>query len=103
MKTYLFLMLLLSGTAAFTQSRFTKVEWEVHRRSPLSNGFTVTMKLTTRKGKQIIVQPGENELKWQAFRFESEDLQHFVMGTGRYRISRDLTGSDTIVVTAVSE
>ena len=104
MKNHLLIMAILFNGIAFSgQSRFSKVDWEITMKPGLSNEFRITMILTTQKGREIIINPGENELRWSAFTFESKDLQYFSMGTGRYKINRDLTGKDSITIIAVSE
>jgi len=103
MKNLLFILVLLLHGISYSQSRFSKVTWIVETTPGLTNEFSVTMVLTTHKGKKIMVLPGENPSRWAAFTFRSNDIQYFTKGKGRYIINRELTGKDSITVSAVSQ
>jgi hypothetical protein len=91
---------LLAFSANSQLNRFQKVEWIVTSFKGLNTSFLVDFKLTTNKGKTVVVDHATYSYKWEAFKFKSDRPIGFNYGVGFYYNMNDFQGVDSIRVEA---
>ncbi len=95
--------LLLAFSANAQLNRFDKIEWIVRPSPGLNTTFFVDFKLTSTKGKTVMVEHNMDHFKWEAFTFKSDRPIGFNYGVGFYYNMNDFEGVDSIRVTATCE
>ncbi|ASS47393.1 MAG: hypothetical protein A3D31_16240 [Candidatus Fluviicola riflensis] len=95
--------LLLAFSASAQLNRFQKVEWIVRPSAGLNTTFLVDFKLTSTKGKTVLIEHNTDVFKWDAFTFKSDRPIGFNYGVGFYYNMNDFEGVDSIRVEATCE